>query len=178
MSWKYRPDESDIFWGAGAPTVSAQKPSLYIDSVSGAIYVNTGGGTTWTGTGGLGRTKTLITTATLTSADSGKDIYLALAGGFTVTLPTPVAGMWFRFTAQIAPTTAYIIAAATADTMAGTVVTAATGAADTEADVTGDQWNFVASTAVIGDNITIWSDGTSWFGFGVASVAGGITITG
>lgn len=175
----YRSNETDVFTGSGAPTSTPDRPALYIDSDSGALYINQGNTATWSGAGGsLRKVKNLITTATLTAADSGSDVYLSLVGGFTVTLPTPVAGMHFRFTVKIAPTTAYIIAAATADTMAGTVVTAATGAADTEADVTGDQWNFVASTAVIGDNITIWTDGTSWYGFGIASVAGGITITG
>lgn len=176
----YRSDETDVFFGSGAPTSASDKPTLYLDRDTGALYTNLGGGsTTWSASGGgLRKTRTLTAAATLTGLDSGTDIYLNLVGGFTVTLPAPVAGMSMRFTVKTAPTTAYIIAAATADTMSGTVVTAATGAADTEADVTGDQWNFVASTAVIGDHINIWSDGTSWYGFGVASVAGGITITG
>ncbi len=121
--------------------------------------------------------QTLTAAATLTAA-SPRINFLALAGGFTVTLPAPAEGLEFIFVAKVAPTTAYIIAAATADTMSGSVVTPATGAADTEAAATGSQWNFVASTAVAGDRVHLVADGTSWHGFGVASVAGGITITG
>lgn len=39
-------------------------------------------------------------TQTLTAADSGKVFTLNRAAGIAVTLPTPVAGMWFRFVIQ------------------------------------------------------------------------------
>ena len=124
--------------------------------------------------------KAFVLTAarTVSAAETGATFYLSLAGGFTVTLPAAALGLQYTFIVKTAPTTAYIVAAATADTMGGSIVTSATGAADTEADITGDQFNFVASTAVVGDRITLNSDGTGWYGYGVCSVAGGITITG
>jgi hypothetical protein len=122
-------------------------------------------------------TKTLTAATTLTQTDSGKLFYLALAGGFTVTLPN-VDGFWAEFIVTVAPTTAYIIAAGTADTMAGTVLSASGGAEDTEAAATGDQLNFVASTAVVGDRAVVNCDGTNAYVVAVVSATGGATITG
>lgn len=115
----------------------------------------------------------------LTAADDGKTFFLDLVGGFDITLPAnQTAGFSAKFIVRTAPTTAYTITAATVDTIVGTVVTAATGAADTEATLGGDVINFVASTAVLGDRVEINCDGQYWYCVGVCSVAGGITITG
>lgn len=125
----------------------------------------------------LRATQTLTAAATLTSADSGKLFYLGAAGGFTVTLPN-TDGFWCDFIVTVAPTTAYIIAGGTADKMAGTVLSASGGAEDTEAAATGDQLNFVASTAVVGDRATVNCDGTNTYVVAVCSATGGCTITG
>ena len=126
--------------------------------------------------------KTVILTAakTLTSADSGTTYVLNLAGGFTVTLPAIAAGLYFKFFVKTAPTTAYIIAAAGADAdlMTGTIVTAATGATDTETTLGADDIRFIANVAVIGDSVDLWSDGTAWYARGYCSVATGITFEG
>jgi hypothetical protein len=128
------------------------------------------------------KVESLITTKTLTVADSGKVFMLNLAGGFTVTLPavtaTNISGCHFTFIVGTDPTTAYIIAGGTADKMSGKVVCSAGGNEDEENAITGDQFNFVANTALIGDKVTIICDGTGFYGWGITGAAGGITITG
>lgn len=175
--WHYRADETDCLFGDGVPTATVDRPTLYVDRSTGTIYANNGGGSTWTAKSGLGAQRTLTAAATLTEADSGKDIILSLATGFTVTLPN-LAGFRCRFFVGIAPTTTYIIAAGTADTMAGTCYDSSGGASDTEAAATGDQLNFVANTAVIGDRADVVSDGTRVFAHAWTSASGGATITG
>ncbi len=124
--------------------------------------------------------ETLVTTRVLTTADSGKTFFLALAGGFTVTLPVLTAGFNCRFIVSIAPTTAYIIIAnaANLDKMAGSVFEQTGGVGDVETTATADQMNFVASTAIVGDQADVCSDGTSWFGRMFVSAAGAGTFTG
>lgn len=129
---------------------------------------------------GLGLSEVLTAARVLTLADSGKTFWLALAGGFDVTLPALAGANGFRcsFRVKVAPTTAYTITSATADKIAGTVLSASGAAEDTEADITGDVVNFVANTAKIGDRVEIETDGVGWHALGVCSGAGGITITG
>ena len=125
----------------------------------------------------LRATKTLTAAATLTSADSGKLIYLGAAGGGAVTLPN-TDGFWCDFIVTVAPTTAWVITAGTADTMAGSVLSSSGGAEDTEAAATGDVLNAVANTAVVGDRATVNCDGTNVYVVAVCSATGGWTITG
>jgi len=129
-------------------------------------------------------TETLAAAKTLIPADGGKTFLLNLAGGFTVTLPAMAdvkAGWSVAFKVKTAPTTAYIVAAVTADadTIVGHVVTATahTTAGDIES-TGGDQVNFVANQAVAGDWITLSTDGDVWYVYGSASVPAGLTITG
>ena len=131
---------------------------------------------------GSGSIETLAAAKTLTSDDNGKTFLLNLAGGFTVTLPAHSAGLRFKFFAKTQPTTAYIVAAATAD--ADTIVGSFSSSdLDAVADVDGetaggDQINFVASTAVVGDWVELVSDGTNWYTSGHCTAVGGLTITG
>ena len=126
--------------------------------------------------------KTVVLTGakTLTSADSGTVYSLNLAGGFTVTLPAIAAGLYFKFYVKTAPTTAYIIAANSADVdlMTGVIVTAATGATDTESTLGADDIRFIANVALIGDSVDLWSDGTAWYARGFCTTATGITFEG
>ena len=133
---------------------------------------------------GFDNYESLAAAKTLTKEDNGKTFGLNLAGGFTATLPahsTISPGYKVRFRVETAPTTAYIVAAATADvdTIVGGVntCTAQTTAADFET-AGADQVNFVASQAVVGDWIEIESNGTNWFVEGNCSVPAGITLTG
>lgn len=128
---------------------------------------------------GQNRTETIAAARTLVMADSGKTFVLALAGGFTVTLPANTeVGFKCRFVVGVAPTTAYIIAAATADTMAGSVLSPSGAAEDTEAAFTGDQANFIANTAVVGDELSVEIVPQGVVVKGICSATGGITITG
>lgn len=121
----------------------------------------------------------LITTRVLVAADSGKTFGLALANGFTVTLPALASGLFFKFVVEIAPTTAYIIASAEGDNMAGQVFASNGADADSETDFTADQINFVASASVIGDQADVVSVGTAgWAAKAFTDVSTGITFTG
>lgn len=133
---------------------------------------------------GSGSYESLITTKQLDSEDNGKTFGLNLAGGFTITLPaiaTVKAGWVARFRVETSPTTAYIITEnATADTNiilgSFTTSTGTTVAADFE--VTGATFiTFVANTALVGDYVSIETDGTNWFVYGQSTVPAALTIT-
>lgn len=114
---------------------------------------------------GSGSIETLTAAKTLTGEDSGKTLFLGLAGGFTVTLPTPAAGLRFKFVVSVAPTTAYVIATnGGANILIGgfsssELTDLAVAAYDDNADVI----NFVANSADVGDWCELVSDGTSWY---------------
>lgn len=162
---------------------TASSAPIRVDDTSNQIVFNgTGSGSTEIALIGDG-TEVLITTRVLTAADNGKTFFLALVGGFTVTLPlisTLVAGWRAKFIVSIAPTTAYIIIANATDLdkMAGSCYPADGNAGDSETTATADQMNFVASQAVIGDYADITTDGTSWFGSMHVAVTAGGSFTG
>jgi hypothetical protein len=119
----------------------------------------------------------------LTAADSGKTFFLALAGGFAVTLPAPAVGLKFEFLVQIAPTGDYTIvtAGAPAQILAGLVIGSDGGDGDSELAFTATTITFVAAggASTIGDGATLWSDGTSWYARVFVNLAAtGATITG
>lgn len=129
-------------------------------------------------------TVTLAAAKTLIPADGGKTFLLNLVDGFTVTLPAMAdvkAGWSVTCKVKTAPTTAYIVAAVTADadTIVGHFDTATghTTAGDIES-TGGDQVNFVASQAVAGDYVDFSTDGDVWYVHGSSSVPAGLTITG
>lgn len=125
----------------------------------------------------------LTVARTLTTADSGKTFFLALAGGFTVTLPATAssAGCRFTFIAKVSPTTAYIITSAggsSGDDIVGWPSNI--GGADSVADgnAAGDLLNFVANTALAGDMAEFFCDGTFWYVRAHAKAINALTITG
>lgn len=166
-------------------SATANSAPIYVDSDDNRVKVITAGsGTTEiilqeaTGASGYER---LTAARVLTNADSGKLFGLALAGGFTVTLPALATntGFYCEFVVEVAPTTAYIISTAEADNIAGSVYESSGGAGDTETAFTADVVNFVANTAVIGDQVDVKAVGTAgWAARGFCSAAGGITFTG
>jgi hypothetical protein len=112
--------------------------------------------------------------ATLTAADSGKVIILNAAGGGTITLPALKAGANFKFIiGATEPTTDWIVDSAEGDNIDGIIVVNGASVAAVEED----QINFVASTAVAGDHISLECDGSNWFVSGTGSAAGSITAT-
>lgn len=175
----YRSDETDVFFGSGVPTFSADRACLYIDKTTGMVYTNLGGGTTWSAST-TGAFETLTAARVLTAADSGRTFWLSLAGGFDITLPALTGtSLKFTFIVKTVPTTAYTITGATADKIMGHVLSSS-GAAEDVALVAdpGDVINFVASTAVQGDIVEVFQDGAFYYVSGRCAVAGGITITG
>jgi len=119
----------------------------------------------------------LITTRLLTAADSDKTFGLALAGGFTVTLPALAAGLRFKFIIEVSPTTAYIITSAE-----GTNMALVGAAADGSAIVIGTAGfgathvNLVANAAIIGDQVIVESVGTAgWSANATVGVHTGVT---
>lgn len=120
--------------------------------------------------------ETLSAARALTAAESGKTLLLSLAGGFAVTLPPPAVGVRFTFIVAIAPTTAYTVVTSGSANIIKGFATNAAGASVTPL-LDGDTITFVASQAVAGDQVTVVSDGTSWFMNGWAHVAAGITNT-
>lgn len=129
--------------------------------------------------GGANSVETLSAAKTLTSADDGKTFFLGLAGGFTVTLPAPAAGMKFKFIVSVAPTTAYVITTnGGADIMIGGINELEVDTADDGPyDDNADTLNFVASVAVKGDFVEMVSDGTSWYFSGQTNADGGVTTS-
>jgi len=133
---------------------------------------------------GAGAYESLITTKSLDKDDSGKTFGLNLAGGFTVTLPavsTVTAGWTVHFRVEIAPTTAYIItenAASDTNILTGGFSSAElTDAAVAAYSAAFTQVNLVASQAVVGDWVTITTNGTRYYISGHTNVQAGVTAT-
>jgi hypothetical protein len=124
------------------------------------------------------KVETVAAANTITAAESGKTFFLALAGGFTSTLPAPAAGLKYKFVVAVNPTTAYVITTNDgANIIKGginelEVDTTEDGPYDNDADTL----NFVANIAVVGDWVQFESDGTSWFITGQTNADGGVTI--
>ncbi len=163
---------------------SAGSAPIYVDSDDNLVkVVPAGSGTTEVAlqyAGGTSIAEVLITTRVLTLADSGKTFFLALAGGFTVTLPAIAGSAGFRakFFVQIAPTTSYIIASAEGDNMCGQAYSSTGGDAASITSFSSDQMNFILNVSLIGDSGDVYSDGTNWYARGWSDADAGITFTG
>jgi len=114
---------------------------------------------------------------TITASESGKTFFLNSATGFASTLPAPAAGLRFTFIVTVAPTTGNhtIVTSGSANIIDGNsfISPDAVGVPA----VNEDSINFVANQAAIGDNCTLWSDGTKWYVNAFARVAAGVTFT-
>jgi hypothetical protein len=126
---------------------------------------------------GNSNVETVITTNVIASTECGKTFFLDLAGGFTSTLPAPVAGCKFKFIAVTAPTTAYIVASnAGADIIHITVNELETDTGDDGPwDDNADAVSFAANVAATGDFLECVSDGTGWYCDGQSKLDGGFT---
>lgn len=126
---------------------------------------------------GLETVVTLTAASTLTAAQSGSTFFLSSATEFATTLPAPSAGLNYKFIVKAAPSGASytIVTTSSANIIKGQAVNAAAGAGDT--GTADDTISFVDGQAVAGDMVTVISDGTSWFAYGVCAVAAGITFT-
>jgi hypothetical protein len=138
----------------------------------GALTGNVTGSVT-----GLASVTTLTAASTLTTAQSGTTFFLSSATEFVTTLPAPAAGVTYTFIVGAAPSGASytVVTNASANIIKGQAVNAAGVAGDT--GTADDTISFVDGSAVAGDTVTLISDGTSWFAYGVCAVAAGITFT-
>jgi len=124
---------------------------------------------------GIDDTEAVTTTNVITAFENGKTFYLDDAGGFTSTLPAPLAGLGYTFIVTTAPTTSYIITTnAGADLLFGTFL-----------DIVGelvyfsaqDTFNFVLNVSLVGDRLEVESDGTNWYCKAFSGADGGITVS-
>ncbi len=112
-------------------------------------------------------------TNTLVAAETGKTIFLNLAGGGSTILPAVAAGLEFTFIVATIPTTAYTIdTPGGANLMSGTISDIV---GETVYGTAQDIISFIASTSVLGDRVDIACDGTLWHYRGVSGADGGIT---
>lgn len=155
------------FTPALVTAIPASATPVYIQSnVLNLSPQSTGGG------------EVLTAAKTLVAGDSGKTLFLALAGGFAVTLPAPSLGLKFKFVVSTAPTTAYtVVTASSANVIHGGVTSGEDAAGSVATAASSDTISFVANKAIKGDWVEVESDGTSWYVFGNCSVQDGITTT-
>jgi len=165
----------DLGMKAGDAVIVAANGKVFMCSVSS---VTTDGAAT-IGGAAAGGGEILAAAKTLVAGDSGKTLFLNLAGGFTVTLPAPALGMKFKFVVSTAPTTAYVITTNGGDDIiiGGVNELEVDTGDDGPYDNNADTVNFVASVAVVGDYIELESDGTSWFMTGQTNADGGVTTS-
>ena len=124
-------------------------------------------------------TETIAAARTLTAEDSGKIFFINQASAYEITLPlmsTIEAGWNAQFIISVVDTNAVTIANNTAeDTIVGGVAGADGGAA-THAETAVDEVVFI-SGAVLGDRVTIVSNGTNYFVSGYAADVAHITVS-
>ena len=128
-----------------------------------------------------GQKKAVLTTTadtTLTDADSGKLILLNGAVTHDVTLPSPAAGLNFKFVLIDATADVDVVQAGASDDFKGGLSTIADAAGDTPAagdtKIVFDQ----SGGAAIGDTVSLECDGTNWFVSGVVAAALGVVFHG
>ncbi len=126
---------------------------------------------------GLETVTTLAAASTLTVAQSGTTFFLSSATEFVTTLPAPATGLTYTFIVGAAPSGASytIVTNASANIIKGQAVNAAGAAGDT--GTADDTISFVDGQAVAGDQVTVISNGTSWFAKAFCAVAAGVTFT-
>jgi hypothetical protein len=126
---------------------------------------------------GLETVTTLTAASTLTTAQSNTIFFLSSATEFVTTLPAPAAGLMYTFIVGAAPSGASytIVTASSANIIKGQAYPASGAAGDT--GTADDTISFVDAQAVAGDQVTVISDGTSWFAKAFCAVAAGVTFT-
>ncbi len=123
-------------------------------------------------------TEVVTGTNVITAAEGGKTFFLNSATDFLSTLPAPALGLRFTFiVSTLAGTTAHTIA-----TNGGAnIINGAVATTDGNAAVQGTGKDLISLTkgatgGAVGDQVTLVSDGTSWFLSGLVKVAAGIVL--
>jgi hypothetical protein len=122
------------------------------------------------------RVENVISTNSITAAETGKTFFLNSGTEFESTLPAPAAGLEYTFIVKAAPAGASYEIKTNGDTdiligLVSCATAADLGATDDNADVI----RFVGGSAVVGDWVRVVSDGTSWYFSGACKVAAAIT---
>lgn len=115
--------------------------------------------------------KSITADTTLTTSDSGKTILLD-AIGEAITLPSPEAGLNYKFICTVTTvTTNWTVVATGAIIFGSCVVAGAVVAASAETTIT-----LVIAKFLPGDEINLESDGTNWYVSGDVVTALGCTF--
>jgi len=118
------------------------------------------------------RVETLALATTLTAGDSGKTYFLNAAGGKAITLPSPVAGVRYKFVVgALFASTNWVLTAPTAIIQGGCIVNSVNVLCAAKATI-----NVIATADTVGDSFELLSDGTNYYVSGVAALAGAITF--
>ena len=126
----------------------------------------------------------------LTSADCGVVILGAAVGatqaastGFNVNLPTPAAGLYFKFILRPAAIANNSNAAITITCTSDGTTAANNGVGSvlvngspTNVTAAKDIVTFVHNAATCGDQVECWNDGTNWFFNIIADASGAVTL--
>jgi hypothetical protein len=121
--------------------------------------------------------RTITAIDSIVAADHNKTVLIDNATGFAITLPAPIAGFKVTIVSKTSNTSGNhtVVTATSANVIKGFAANAAGAAVTPLSD--GDTISFVANQSVAGDQVSLTSDGTSWFMTGFAQVAAGITNT-
>jgi hypothetical protein len=121
--------------------------------------------------------RTITGTDSIVASDHNKTVFINNATGFAITLPAPIAGFKVTIVSKTSNTSGNhtVVTATSANVIKGFAANAAGAAVTPLSD--GDTISFVANQSVAGDQVSLTSDGTSWFMTGFAQVAAGVTIT-
>ena len=122
----------------------------------------------------------LTEASTLTTSDCGKTLLLNSATEFATTLPTPTSGCKLKFIVKAAPASASytVVTASSGNVIIGGINELETDTGDDGPyDDNADTITFADGVAVVGDEVEMNSDGTSWYINGQAKADGGITLS-
>jgi hypothetical protein len=124
-----------------------------------------------------GNTLAITAIKAVGAEESGMTFFINNATGFATTLPAPAVGLRYTFISKLSNTSGNhtIVTTSSANIIKGFATNAAGALVTPLSD--GDTISFVANQSVAGDQVTVVSDGTSWFMSGFAQVAAGITLT-
>lgn len=107
-------------------------------------------------------------------SECGKTIFLNSTTEFATTLPAPLQGCKFSVVVKAAPSGAdYTIVTTGADIIYGNSVSG-DGALNASAE---DTISLKSGSAVVGDRVDLFSDGTNWYATAITFTSAGITFT-
>ena len=123
---------------------------------------------------------TLTAASSLTTANCGQRLLLNSATEFATTLPAPTAGCELTFIVKAAPSGASytVLTASSANVFIGHAETAdVNSATDADSGTADDTITITDAVAVVGDQIELYSDGTSWYWLGHSVTYNAIVAT-